>query len=80
MYRICFVCTGNICRSPMAEVVCRAQLAERGLGERVSVDSAGTGDWHVGQPADPRTVAALSAAASWGRSSFELETFSSNTL
>lgn len=62
MYRICFVCTGNICRSPMAEVVCRAQLAERGLGERVSVDSAGTGDWHVGQPADPRTVAALSAA------------------
>ena len=47
-YRVCFVCLGNICRSPMAEVVARAQLAEAGLGAKVFVDSAGTGDWHVG--------------------------------
>lgn len=45
---MCFVCLGNICRSPMAEVVARAQLAEAGLAGRVVVDSAGTGDWHVG--------------------------------
>jgi protein-tyrosine phosphatase len=48
-YRVCFVCLGNICRSPMAEVVARAQIAEAGLGEAVIVDSAGTGDWHIGQ-------------------------------
>jgi protein-tyrosine phosphatase len=48
-YRACFVCLGNICRSPMAEVVLRAQLVEAGLDGRVVVDSAGTGDWHVGQ-------------------------------
>ncbi|HEV3382880.1 MAG TPA: low molecular weight protein-tyrosine-phosphatase [Trebonia sp.] len=47
-YRVCFVCLGNICRSPMAEVVARARLAEAGLDEAVAVDSAGTGDWHVG--------------------------------
>lgn len=47
-YRVCFVCLGNICRSPMAEVVTRAKLAQAGLAGRVVVDSAGTGDWHVG--------------------------------
>jgi protein-tyrosine phosphatase len=47
-YRVCFVCLGNICRSPMAEVVLRARLAAAGLDGRVVVDSAGTGDWHVG--------------------------------
>ncbi len=47
-YRVCLVCLGNICRSPTAEVVARARLAEAGLGGRVVVDSAGTGDWHVG--------------------------------
>jgi protein-tyrosine phosphatase len=62
MYRICFVCTGNICRSPMAEAVCRAELTARGLGERVTVDSAGTGSWHAGDGADPRAEAALAAA------------------
>lgn len=62
MYRICFVCTGNICRSPMAEAVCRAQLAARGLAERVSVTSAGTGSWHAGERTDPRALAALAAA------------------
>jgi protein-tyrosine phosphatase len=49
-YRVCLVCLGNICRSPMAETVLRAALAEAGLAEAVTVDSSGTGDWHVGQP------------------------------
>jgi protein-tyrosine phosphatase len=47
-YRICCVCLGNICRSPMADAVLRAQIAKAGLCQRVIVDSAGTGDWHVG--------------------------------
>ncbi|MGW1211749.1 low molecular weight protein-tyrosine-phosphatase [Streptomyces sp. NPDC002499] len=58
-YRVCFVCTGNICRSPMAESVFRARIAEAGLADRVEVDSAGTGGWHEGDGADPRTVAVL---------------------
>ena len=59
LYRVCFVCTGNICRSPMAEWVLRARIAEAGLSDVVEVDSAGTGDWHVGDGADPRTVRVL---------------------
>lgn len=58
-YRVCFVCTGNICRSPMAESVFRARTAEAGLDGLVEVDSAGTGGWHEGDPADPRTVSVL---------------------
>ncbi|MEU9244928.1 low molecular weight protein-tyrosine-phosphatase [Streptomyces sp. NPDC048385] len=58
-YRVCFVCTGNICRSPMAESVFRARLAEAGLDDRVDADSAGTGGWHEGDGADPRTVRVL---------------------
>ncbi|MFF5974975.1 low molecular weight protein-tyrosine-phosphatase [Streptomyces sp. NPDC012769] len=58
-YRVCFVCTGNICRSPMAEHVFRARVAEAGLADAVAVDSAGTGGWHEGDGADPRTVAVL---------------------
>jgi protein-tyrosine phosphatase len=57
--RICVVCAGNICRSPMAEAVLRQKVEEAGLGDRVVVDSAGTGDWHVGQPAHQRSTAAL---------------------
>jgi len=52
-YRVCCVCLGNICRSPMAEVVLRAQIAAAGLQDRVIVDSAGTGDWHVGDRMNP---------------------------
>ena len=48
-YRVCLVCLGNICRSPMAEVVLREELARAGLAEAVTVESAGTGDWHVGE-------------------------------
>ncbi|MBC9726477.1 low molecular weight protein-tyrosine-phosphatase [Streptomyces sp. TRM68367] len=58
-YRVCFVCTGNICRSPMAESVFRARVAEAGLDGLVEVDSAGTDGWHEGDGADPRTVAVL---------------------
>ena len=52
--RILFVCLGNICRSPMAEGVVRAELRRRGLAHLVQLDSAGTGSWHVGEPPDPR--------------------------
>lgn len=58
-YRICVVCSGNICRSPMAEIVLRGLFAEAGLADRVVVDSAGTKPWQAGNPADPRTVATL---------------------
>ncbi len=59
LIRVCFVCTGNICRSPSAEVVLRARLAEAGWGDRVVVDSAGTGPWHAGNDMDPRAREAL---------------------
>jgi len=61
-YRICVVCSGNICRSPMGEIVLRRRFEEAGLADDVIVDSAGTGDWHVGHGADPRTVRALRSA------------------
>src|SRR5213078_5399516 len=48
-YRVCLVCLGNICRSPMAEVVLREEVARAGLAGAVTVESAGTGDWHVGE-------------------------------
>ncbi|WP_283138380.1 low molecular weight protein-tyrosine-phosphatase [Rhizohabitans arisaemae] len=60
-YTICMVCLGNICRSPTAEVVLRAELDRRGLGDLVVVDSAGTGGWHVGGPMDARSSRALAA-------------------
>lgn len=58
-YRITAVCLGNICRSPMAEAVLRQRFESIGVEDRVTVDSAGTGRWHVGGSADPRTLAAL---------------------
>lgn len=60
-YRITVVCLGNICRSPIGEAVLRARLAEAGLADRVRVDSAGTGDWHIGHGADPRSIAVMDA-------------------
>ena len=56
-----FVCTGNICRSPMAEVIVRDKLAEEGLADAVTVTSSGIGGWHVGQKADERARAELAA-------------------
>jgi protein-tyrosine phosphatase len=60
-YRVCLVCLGNICRSPMAETVLRARLAAAGLDGAVIVDSAGTGDWHIGDVMDPGARAALAS-------------------
>ena len=66
---VCFVCTGNICRSPMADVVLR-RLAARGAdgrrlgpGRPSGISSAGTGGWHAGEPMDPRARAALERRA-----------------
>ena len=53
--RILFVCLGNICRSPLAEAALRREAEALGLD--TEVDSAGTGDWHVGQPPDRRAIA-----------------------
>lgn len=65
--RVTFVCSGNICRSPMGEIILTHLLAEAGLGDAVRVDSAGTGGWHVGDGADPRTVSTLGAHGYEGR-------------
>lgn len=59
VFRVVFVCTGNICRSPMAEVVFNAMIRDAGLQGRAVATSAGTGDWHVGERADGRTLTAL---------------------
>jgi protein-tyrosine phosphatase len=59
---VVFVCTGNICRSPIAEKVFRHELEQAGLADAVQVSSAGTGNWHVGSPADDRAEAVLLAA------------------
>jgi len=59
--RLLFVCMGNICRSPTGEGVMRGLLREQGLEDVVAVDSAGTGDWHLGDPPDPRATAAAAA-------------------
>jgi protein-tyrosine phosphatase len=57
--RLVFVCSGNICRSPSAEVVLGALLRQERLGALVEVSSAGLGDWHVGEGIDRRSLAAL---------------------
>ena len=54
-FSILFVCLGNICRSPLAEIALRDEAARRGIA--LQIDSAGTGNWHVGDPPDPRTIA-----------------------
>lgn len=60
VFRVTFVCTGNICRSPMAEHILRRRVEDEGLD--VEVDSSGTQGWHTGKPADHRTIAALRRA------------------
>ena len=55
--RVLVVCLGNICRSPMAEGALRARIEAARLGHRITVDSVGTGGWHVGEPPDPRSIA-----------------------
>lgn len=58
MKRVLFVCTGNICRSPTAEGVFRHLIQQAGLGHSIESASAGTHGYHIGDPPDPRTVAA----------------------
>jgi protein-tyrosine phosphatase len=58
---VCFVCSGNICRSPMAAVVFTEHLRREGLADNVRVTSAGIGPWHIGEPADPRALQTLTA-------------------
>jgi len=55
MIKVLFVCSGNICRSPMADAVFRDMVKKAGLAEQFMVDSAGTGSWHVGEPAHKGT-------------------------
>jgi low molecular weight protein-tyrosine phosphatase len=57
--RVCFVCSGNICRSPTAEVVLKSLARDAGLEHLVAVDSAGTGDWHAGDDMDARSRATM---------------------
>ncbi len=61
MYRIVTVCTGNICRSPMAEIMLNRAFEEAGLADEVLVDSAGTTGWETGNPIDERAAAKLTA-------------------
>jgi len=55
-HRILFVCLGNICRSPLARVIFEDITHRRGLADRFDIDSCGTGAWHIGAGADPRSV------------------------
>lgn len=59
--RLLMLCMGNICRSPMAEGALRARLLQAGMAGEVQVDSAGTGGWHAGDAADPRSRASALA-------------------
>lgn len=55
MFKVLFVCTGNICRSPTAEGVFRTLVAREGLDDRIEAASAGVAGYHVGEPPDPRS-------------------------
>lgn len=61
-YSVALVCLGNICRSPIAHVVLASRLEQAGLGGHVSVESSGTGDWHIGKPMDRRAAATLTGS------------------
>ena len=71
---VLFVCLGNICRSPSAEAVFRQLVEEAGLSDRVRIDSAGTGNWHVGQSPDERATAAAK------RRGYDLSTLSARQV
>ncbi|MGV6807773.1 MAG: low molecular weight protein-tyrosine-phosphatase [bacterium] len=58
---VMFVCLGNICRSPAAHWVFHAKVQNKGLADRITIASSGTGDWHIGRPADRRMVSAAEA-------------------
>jgi protein-tyrosine phosphatase len=73
------VCLGNICRSPMADVVLSQRVDDAGLAGRVTVTSCGTGDWHVGQPMDQRAAATL-RANDYDPSAHRAQQFSSSWL
>jgi protein-tyrosine phosphatase len=62
MVGVLFVCLGNICRSPMAEGVFRQTLREHGLQDRIQVDSAGIGNWHLRQARPQRHAQSLEGA------------------
>lgn len=56
-FGVCFVCLGNICRSPLGEGIFKDYVAKKGMAAQFTVSSCGTGDWHVGEPADDRSTA-----------------------
>lgn len=55
MVKLCFVCLGNICRSPTADGIMHHLVETKGFSGKILVDSAGTGGWHAGEKADPRS-------------------------
>ncbi len=59
MVRILFVCLGNICRSPMAEAILVHRVKDAGLSSQIEIDSAGTGDWHIGDSPHEGTLQIL---------------------
>ena len=59
MYTVMTVCTGNICRSPMAEIILRTEFERRGLADKVNVESSGVSDEEYGNPIDRRAVKVL---------------------
>lgn len=78
MIAVCFVCLGNICRSPTAEGIFRQMVADAGLDDAFDIDSAGTSGWHIGAPPDARSTAAA-ARRGWhldgGSRQFTVEDF-----